>query len=90
MAWLNLSVVEYKRDFEILNLLQENPCKHPVVILKGVSFADLQAVVTFMYNGQVNVSQERLNSFLQTAELLQIKGLTDMNDQEENTAKVSC
>lgn len=36
-----------------------------------------------MYNGQVNVTQERLPSFLQTAELLQIKGLTDMNDKSE-------
>ena len=44
---------------------------------------DLEAVVTFMYNGQVNVSQERLPTFLQTAELLQIKGLTDMNEKED-------
>jgi len=52
-----------------------------VIILKGVSFTDLEAVVAFMYNGQVNVTQERLPSFLATAELLQIKGLTDMNDR---------
>lgn len=62
--------------------MQENPCQHPVIILKGVSFVDLQAVVTFMYNGQVNVTQERLSCFLQTAEMLQIKGLTDMNDKD--------
>lgn len=36
-----------------------------------------------MYNGQVNVSQDRLQSFLHTAELLQIKGLTDMNEKDE-------
>ncbi|CAL8087931.1 unnamed protein product [Orchesella dallaii] len=64
---------------------KENPCKHPIIILKGVSFADLQAVIQFMYNGQVNVTQERLPSFLQTAEILQIKGLTDSanSDKEE-------
>jgi len=67
----------------------ENPCKHPVIILKGVTFTDLEAVVKFMYNGQVNVSQDRLPSFLQTAELLQIKGLTDMNDKEDNSKKRS-
>ncbi|OXA62991.1 Longitudinals lacking protein-like [Folsomia candida] len=63
---------------------RENPCQHPVIILKGVSFTDLQAVVTFMYNGQVNVTQERLSCFLQTAEMLQIKGLTDMNDNKHD------
>lgn len=70
--------------------LQENPCKHPVVILKGVSFQELQAVVQFMYNGQVNVSQERLPSFLQTAEILQIKGLTDSaSDKEETVSPIA-
>lgn len=52
-----------------------------MIILKGVTYADLQAVVAFIYNGQVNVTQERLNCFLQTAEMLQIKGLTDMSDK---------
>lgn len=36
-----------------------------------------------MYNGQVNVSQDRLQTFLAAAELLQIKGLTDVNDKDE-------
>jgi hypothetical protein len=67
-------------------MLQDNPCKHPVIILKGVSMVDLEAVVTFMYNGQVNVTQERLPSFLATAELLQIKGLTDMSDRDSTGA----
>ncbi|ODM99307.1 Longitudinals lacking protein-like [Orchesella cincta] len=69
---------------------KENPCKHPIIILKGVSFADLQAVIQFMYNGQVNVTQERLPSFLQTAEILQIKGLTDSaNSEKEETPVVT-
>jgi len=41
-----------------------------------------------MYNGQVNVSQDRLQTFLAAAELFQIKGLIDVNDKEE-PAKVS-
>jgi len=66
---------------------KDNPCKHPIIIIKGVSFTDLEAVVTFMYNGTVNVSQDRLQTFLSAAELLQIKGLTDVNDKDEPAKK---
>merc|ERR1712233_235786 len=39
----------------------------------------------FVYLGEVNVEQDRLQSFLKTAELLRIKGLTD--GLQENGAK---
>jgi len=45
--------------------------------MKGIPFADLEAVVKFMYSGFVNVTKDRLSSFLETAKLLQIKGLAD-------------
>jgi hypothetical protein len=37
----------------------------------------MKAVLTFMYNGEVNVAQEDLNSFLSVAKDLEVKGLTD-------------
>jgi len=52
--------------------------------MKGVAFCDLESVIKFMYHGQVNVTNERLSSFLQTAEMLQIKGLTDVHNKDEN------
>lgn len=57
------------------NVFKENPCEHPVVILKDVSPDDVEALLSFVYQGVVYVSEKKLCSFLQTAELLQIKGL---------------
>jgi len=58
------------------SILAQNPHQHPLLYLKGVEFSDLEAVLNFMYHGEVNVAQEELNSFLSVAEDLQVKGLT--------------
>ena len=34
---------------------------HPLIYLKGVKFKDLEAVLSFMYLGQVNLAQEDLD-----------------------------
>lgn len=57
-------------------LFKINPCKHPIVILKDVSHGNMKDILEFMYMGEVNVLRENLPSFLRTAELLQVKGLT--------------
>jgi len=49
---------------------------HPLIYLKGIKFKDLEAVLSFMYLGQVNLAQEDLDSFLALAEELEMKGLT--------------
>jgi len=57
-------------------VLKQNQHAHPLLYLKGVGFSELQAVLNFMYHGEVNVAQEELNTFLAVAEELQVKGLT--------------
>jgi len=57
-------------------ILLRNPHQHPLLYLQGVSYTDLQAVLDFMYHGEVNVAQEELNSFLAVSENLKVKGLT--------------
>ncbi|KAK2721977.1 longitudinals lacking protein-like [Artemia franciscana] len=59
-------------------LLEENPSKHPIIILKDVPFAHLQAILEFMYAGEVNVAQDQLPAFLKTAERLKVKGLAEV------------
>ncbi|KAL0281234.1 UNVERIFIED_CONTAM: hypothetical protein PYX00_002284 [Menopon gallinae] len=56
-------------------LLSSNPCQHPIIFLKDMKFWQLQALVDFMYRGEVNVTQDKLPSLLSAAEALQIKGL---------------
>ncbi|XP_046455562.1 protein tramtrack, beta isoform-like isoform X1 [Daphnia pulex] len=56
-------------------MLSKQVDKQAFIFLKDVSFPELRALVDYMYKGEVNVSQEQLASFLQTAEALDIKGL---------------
>ncbi|XP_011306873.1 longitudinals lacking protein, isoforms H/M/V-like isoform X2 [Fopius arisanus] len=58
------------------NIFKANPCQHPVVILKDMGYTEVDALLKFMYQGEVNVKQEELASFLKVAETLQVKGLT--------------
>lgn len=58
------------------DLLTHNPCKHPIILMKDLRFWEVQALVDFMYNGEVNVQEDKLPSLLAAAEALQIKGLT--------------
>ncbi|XP_033218811.1 broad-complex core protein isoforms 1/2/3/4/5 isoform X2 [Belonocnema kinseyi] len=64
-------------------LLKSTPCKHPVIVLQDVAFSDLHALVEFIYHGEVNVHQRSLSSFLKTAEVLRVSGLTQQADQSD-------
>lgn len=57
--------------------------KDPIVILKDVKFDDIKALVEFMYKGEINVENSQLNTLLQTAEELRIKGLAAVSWRSE-------
>lgn len=63
-------------------MFQHNPYKHPIIILQGVSLFALQTLLTFIYNGEVNVTQEFLPELLKAAESLKIKGLSVVEDSQ--------
>ncbi|XP_031627308.1 broad-complex core protein isoforms 1/2/3/4/5 isoform X3 [Contarinia nasturtii] len=70
-------------------LLKSTPCKHPVIVLQDVAFNDLHALVEFIYHGEVNVHQRSLSSFLKTAEVLRVSGLTQQQAEEtHNLAQI--
>lgn len=60
------------------SLLKANPCQHPIVILRDVREQDMEALLRFMYNGEVHIGQEQLTDFLKTAQTLQVRGLADV------------
>ena len=62
--------------FFFKDILQRNKHSHPLIYLKGVFYSELFSILNFMYDGQVNVEQDQLNSFLATAKELKVKGLT--------------
>lgn len=56
-------------------ILVDNPCPHPVIIIRGMKYWEVLALVHFMYRGEVNVEEENLELLLKSAEALQIRGL---------------
>ena len=52
----------------------------PMIFLHGVGAEEMEAILTFMYEGQVNVNQEDLAGFLAAAEELRIRGLSDKSN----------
>jgi len=62
-----------------------NLWQHPILFLE-VPFQDLQKILEFVYYGEVQVSQKRLQSFLKSAEVLKINGLIDKIPQNSENA----
>ena len=57
--------------------LHQNP--HPLIYLRTVKYINLQNLITFMYQGEVNVAEEDLPSFVEAAEDFNIRGLSEAN-----------
>lgn len=87
IVWIILICIYIFILFRYIISIQSTPCKHPVIVLQDVAFTDLNALVEFIYHGEVNVHQRSLSSFLKTAEVLRVSGLTQQ--QAEETHNVS-
>lgn len=63
-------------------IFADNPCQHPVVIMKDIRLNELKAIVEFMYKGEINVVQDQIGPLLRVAETLKIRGLADVSEQQ--------
>ena len=71
--------------------MNQNP--NVLIYLRQVNHKDLQNLLTFMYQGVVDVSEQDLPRFLEIAEDLNIRGLSEANldsfNSEENTSQIN-
>ncbi|XP_046741597.1 uncharacterized protein LOC124408604 isoform X2 [Diprion similis] len=69
----------------LADLLRENPCQHPIILMKDIKFWEVEALVRFMYRGEVNVAHDKLPQLLNAAEALQVKGLAGPSPSSQST-----
>lgn len=70
-------------------ILEENTSKHPIIFLPHLKYSDIRALVDYMYCGEVYISFGHLPSLLKAAEVLRIKGLTDVTNGNGNGTNIS-
>ncbi|KAK6629928.1 hypothetical protein RUM43_003749 [Polyplax serrata] len=69
-------------------IFSENPCKHPIIVLKDLRGWEVQAIVDFMYKGEISVVHDQLQNLIKAAESLQVRGLTQT--EQFSTEKDTC
>lgn len=68
------------------NMFDHTPCKHPVIVLSEIHWEELEALLSYMYAGYVNVAENSLARLIKVAELLEVKGLA-VPDEPQNSRK---
>ena len=72
-----------KRKFGVLkDIFKNNPHPHPLLCLDGISTEDLNNIMDYIYNGEVNLFQDKLDSFLAVAQRLKLQGLIETPDND--------
>ena len=66
-------------------IFQENNHANPLVYLGGVSSQNIGFILDYIYYGEVNIHQENLDSFLESAQKLEISGLIGCKKENSET-----
>ena len=65
------------------SILKTNEHSHPLLYLSGLNSRSLGYILDYMYQGEVKIVQGHLDSFLDSAQKLKIKGLQAQNSHGE-------
>ena len=64
------------------NVLTSNKHAHPMLCLNGVNKRDLENILDFIYNGEIQIFQDNLDHFLDIAQRFKLEGL--IREKEEH------
>ena len=67
------------------NILKSNKHSHPLLCLSGVNSKDLKDILDYIYNGEIQIYQENLDSFLNIAQRFKLEGL--IQQESDNPMK---
>ena len=65
-------------------ILKENNHANPLLYLGGVSSQNIGFILDYMYHREITIYQEHLDSFLESAQRLEIYGLIGGNEESIN------
>ncbi|KAB7499145.1 Protein bric-a-brac 2, partial [Armadillidium nasatum] len=64
------------------SLFSRHPAhQHPIIFLKDVRGDECEALLTYMYKGEVSVNQDQIPRILRVASSLQVRGLAEVDPQ---------
>lgn len=78
---------KFFQDVFSQTILQQS--SNTVIYLKDVEAKHMQLLLSYMYRGEVDVEDNELADFLKTASGLQIKGLSEQDNQSKPTKETS-
>lgn len=61
-------------------IIEENPCKHPIIILHDYPSWVIEMILGFVYCGELHIPHEAVFAFIETAKDLEIKGLNFISE----------
>ena len=68
-------------------VLKSNKHSHPIICLNGINSIGLTNILDYIYNGEVEIKQDQLKTFLECAKRFQLEGLIE--EPIENISEIT-
>ena len=69
------------------SLLRKSSNQHPIIYLSGIDSENLNMVIDYIYHGEVQIYEDKLDIFLGVARKLKIEGLQSSDDPHLSNLK---